>query len=211
MSRFFALSAHGSSDFMLSNFDGGFVWIHDRKILRWISVSRGHTSFAIEIVVLNGPGGHVGNVHLDEIDNILLSQSSLESANQGIENFGVARNQSAAAGNLIEDKFNDLLLIFATVTVSLLIGVTFAGESERAVPRDIIIAWLEHALAISPTAEGVFLIIVDVDATNSIDEVLDEIEVDTNILVDVDVKQFGESRHRELNATSTTRMSEFVW
>ncbi len=96
------------------------------------------------------------------------------------------------------------------MAVASLVSMALASESESAVAVNVVIARLELTMMIRPTSKGIVLIVVNINAVDSVDKVFDEVEIDTGILLEFNIEEFGNCRHRELDAASTAGVSQFI-
>jgi len=100
------------------------------------------------------------------------------------------RKESGRFGDFVHDKADDLFLVFATVAVTSRVGVALASKGESAATVSIVIARIKGTTFIGPASERIVYVGINVDTINCVDKVFDEIEVDTDVIVNVDTEKF---------------------
>lgn len=104
------------------------VWVHDREILMRISISRCHTTGAIEVLIRDAPGWHCFKLVSEESGDVVHSEVGFKSAVKRAKDVGIMRKESGRFGDFVHDKTDDLFLVFATVAVTGRIGVALASK-----------------------------------------------------------------------------------
>ena len=193
-----------------SRINGFLVWVHDVEILMGISISRCHTAGAIEVLIRDAPGWHCFELISEESSDIVHSEVGFESAIEGAKDVGIMRKESGRFGDFVHDKADDLFLVFATVAVASRIGVALTGKGEGTTAVSIVIARVKSTTFIGPASERIVYIGINVDTINCIDKVFDEIEVDTNVVVNINAKKLGDGGFGELDAASRASVGELI-